>query len=110
MLGEGNDAVICSVQWGAWPLSWHQQAHAAAVQEGQSRLVLHQLLCHWPVGLETRDVGADVGVILHRGTVLGLRVTSSSLLQALQKWQGREPTVSPVPHAGPRPVPLCSLL
>lgn len=39
-------------------MSWHQQAHTAAVQR-QSRLVLHQLLCHWPLGLETRDAGAD---------------------------------------------------
>lgn len=47
--------------------------------EGQSRLVLHQLLCHWPGGLETRGVGAAVGVVLQLGAVLGLGVTSSPL-------------------------------
>lgn len=43
--------------------------------------MLHHLLCHWPVGLETRAVGAAVGVILQLGAVLGLGGTSSSLQQ-----------------------------
>lgn len=80
------------------------------MQEGQSRLGLHQLLCHWPVGLETRSVGAAVEVVLLPGAVLGLRDKSSPLQKGwafagFAKVAGQG--AHGVPSAGSQPVPLC---